>query len=405
MYYKEFFLKLISTIKENSIFCISVTGAFILHLVVAWQPLNRLEGFYLPHFVGPLMDDSYIVFGISRDLADWFSGCLPSFQLTSGFQPLIALLFSPFFHFFPDQKELPIHLALSLNAFLGFLANISLYNLLRKIVNRSIATFLVSLWIWSPYVMNQSVNGMETTLALLLLLITFNYYWRINEGSLDKPRFWFFLGLFLGLGFWARVDFGMLGVAVFIDQAWLAIRDDKHLRFLRLRNILLCCFSALVIASPWIVFTIVNTGSIMPVSGKAVYQVTNVVFNHLLNQDLSSFPIMMFKYFKEDFLIYQPLVALSKNSIWQLFIVLLSLIGFIFALRDSKLRVLFRSVWFFQALLVMSYIFIIGGFWHLNRYLYPVYTLILLLHASTLRYLESRIKLKSWVLALLLVIK
>ena len=39
-----------------------------------------------------------------RDLAEWIAGCLPTLQLTSGFQPLIALLYTPFFHFFWDQK-------------------------------------------------------------------------------------------------------------------------------------------------------------------------------------------------------------------------------------------------------------------------------------------------------------
>ena len=163
--YMDHLMRLIRIIQRNFVFCISVTGTLILHLVIAWQPLNRLEGLTLLWSKGPLIDDSYIFFKISRDIVDWLSGCLPSFQLTSGFQPLIALLYCPFFHLFWDQKELPIHLALSLNAVLGFFANIFLYCLLRKIVSRSIATFLVSVWIWSPYVMNQTINGMETTLA------------------------------------------------------------------------------------------------------------------------------------------------------------------------------------------------------------------------------------------------
>jgi hypothetical protein len=113
---------------------------------------------------------------------------------------------------------------------------------------------------------------------------------------------------------------------------------------------------------------------------------------------------MMFKYFKEDFLIYQPLVALSHHTSWQLFIALLSLAGFIFALGDQKLRILLRPVWIFQVLLLISYIFIIGGFWHLNRYLYPVYTLILLLHAATLRHVGSRLKPRTWILAFIICI-
>jgi len=397
------FIRLIHIIKKNVVFCISVTGVLILHLFFAWQPLNRLEGFRLLTSNGPLMDDSYIFFKISRDLADWLSGAIPSLQLTSGFQPLIAFLYFPFFQLFWYQKEFPIHLALSLNALLGFFAHILLYCLLRKIVNRSIATFLVSIWIWSPYVMYQSINGMETTLALLLLLITLHYYWRINHLSHHQFRSWFVLGLLLGIGFWARVDLGMLGVAIVIDQTWLAIQGDRYSRSLRLKDILLCSLTALVVASPWMIFIIINTGNLLPISGRAVRQVTNVVFNHLyLNH--SGFSLMMLARFKRELLIYQPLIALSKHISWQLCISGLSLLGLILAVRDRQLRILFRPILIFQFLILASYIIIIGGAWHLNRYLYPVYTLMLFLHASTLRYLELRIKLRPLIVAIMLFI-
>jgi len=401
--YIDHFIRLIHIIKKNVVFCISVTGVLILHLFFAWQPLNRLEGFHLLTSNGPLMDDSYIFFKISRDLADWLSGFLPSFQLTSGFQPLSALLYCPFFQIFWDQKEFPIHCALSLNAVLGFFANIFLYCLLRKIVNRPIATFLVSVWIWSPYVMYQSINGMETTLALLLLLITLSYYWRINHISHHQFRSWFFLGLLIGMGFWARVDLGMVGVAIVLDQVWLAIGGDQHSRSLRIRNVILCSVTALAVASPWIVFTIISTGNLVPISGRAVHQVTEVVLNYLYPNH-SGFSLMMLARFKREILIYQPLIALSKHTSWQLYISGLSLVGLILAVRDRQLRILFRPIFIFQTLILASYIIIIGGAWHLNRYLYPVYTLMIFLHAATLRYLESRIKLRSWVLAITLFI-
>lgn len=397
----EHLVRLIHIMKRNSIFCISVTGTLILHLVIAWQPLDRLEGFRLLTSNGPLMDDSYIFFKISRDLADWFSGVVSSPHLTSGFQPLIALLYTPFFQLFWNNKELPIHCALSLNALLGFFANIFLYCLLRKIVNRSVATFLVSIWIWSPYVMYQSINGMETTLALLLLLVTLSYYWQINQTSFLNSRSWCLLGLLLGIGFWARVDLGMVGVAIVLDQAWLAIKGDRHTRFLRLRTILLCSLTALAVASPWIVFTVINTGNFMPISGRAVHQVTNVVFNHLY-PDNPGFSLTMLARFKRELLIYQPLIALSKRTYWQLFISGLSLVGLILAVRDRRLRSLLRPILIFQAIILVSYIVIIGGAWHLNRYLYPVYTLMLFLHAATLYYLESRFKLRPWILTVIL---
>jgi hypothetical protein len=397
----EHLLRLIHIIKRNVIFCISVTGTLILHLVIAWQPLNRLEGFSFRYSNGPLMDDSYILFKISKDIADWLSGCSPSLQLTSGFQPLIAFLYTPIFQLFLNHKELPIHFALSLNAIFGFCANILIYCLLRKVASRSIATFLVSIWIWSPYVMNQSVNGMETTLALLLLLVTLNHYWQINHLPHTRPHYWFLLGVFVGVGFWARVDLGMLGIAIVLDQAWRAINDNQTSRSLRLQNILLCSLTAMVVASPWIFFTLVTTNNVIPLSGKAVHQITSVLFNRF-HPDHSGFPFMMFKYCTEEFLMYQPLIALSKHITWQLFITCLTLLGLILALLDRQLRVLLRPIWFLQVLILMSYLIFIGGFWHLYRYLYPVYTLMLFLHAVTLRYLTSKLKLKPWVLCLIL---
>ena len=112
-YLGKHLMTLIYVIKRNSVFSISVAGTLILHLVIAWQSLEYLEGFAFLWSKGPLIDDSYIIFKISRDLADWFSGVIPSPPLTSGVQPLIALLYSPFFLICWNTKELPIHLALS----------------------------------------------------------------------------------------------------------------------------------------------------------------------------------------------------------------------------------------------------------------------------------------------------
>lgn len=391
-------MRLIDTVKINYVFCISLAGSLLLHLVFAWLPLGRLEGFTFLWSKGPLIDDSYIIFKISRDLADWFSGVIPSPQLTTGVQPLIVLLYCPFFLVCWSVKEFPIHLALSLNAFLGFFAHILLYCLLRKVASRSIATFLVSVWIWSPYVMNQTINGMETPLALLLLLSILNYYWKINQEPLAAYRSWLVLGILLGIGFLTRVDLGMLGVVIVIDQVWLAINENLQSRSFRARNVLLCSLTALAIASPWIAFIIIKTGDIIPISGKGVHQITSLTFDYR-NPNHPGFSYMMFVRFIREFFLYQPLVTLFQNISWQFFISGLGLVGLIFAIRDRTLRVLFRPIWLFQLIMLVSYLGFVGGFWHLNRYLYPAYTLLLFLHATTLIYLGSKIKSRSWILA------
>jgi hypothetical protein len=391
------------SLKADFFFWISVAGAFLLHLVIAWQPLERLEFYPLLYSNGPLLDDSYIFFSMSQDLADWFSGFSSSPPLSSGFQPLVALLFLPLFELFWNQKETAIHLALSLNALVGFCGNILFYKLLRRVFNLSIATFLVSVWIWSPYVMNQTINGMETTLSSFFIFLILNHYFRFNHTVSPHSRPWIVLGVLLGIGFWARVDLGLLGIAIVLDQLWLAVINRQIPFTVCIKNICLCAIVALCLASPWIVFTILSTGNMLPVSGRAVNLITTTFFD-FYHSDSSSFLSLMFTYLKKEFLLYQPLSALSKNALWPVIIIVMGLIGLIIIPRNQKLREFYRPIFIFQTIMIIAYTGFIGGFWHLNRYFYPVYTFILPIHGATLHWLGSKLKEKSRLTGIVLLI-
>jgi uncharacterized membrane protein YoaK (UPF0700 family) len=111
---------------------------------------------------------------------------------------------------------------------------------------------------------------------------------------------------------------------------------------------------------------------------------------------------MMFVRFIKELFLYQPLAAVSQHVSWQYCISVACLGGFVCALRDRRFRTLLRSVWLFQLLMLAAYLAFIGGFWHLNRYLYPVYTLMLFIHAASLQYVESKAQKRKWVVPLLL---
>jgi len=388
-------------IKSRSLFFASALGVLILHLSVAWQPLNRLECFRLLYSNGPLIDDSYIFFKMSRDLADWFAGCMPSFQASSGFQPLIALLYCPLFHFFGEQRELAVHLALSINACLGFLSSVILYGLLCRVVSQSIACIALSIWIWSPYVMTQTVNGMETPLALLLLLFSLKYYLTIRSLS-SSGRQWFLLGIVLGVGFWARVDMGLAGLAIAIDQIRLAVQDRSAV-LKRMRHLLTCGVAAMAVAMPWMVFTIYATGSLMPVSGKAVRLITAVFFDYA-HPGHGGFSLLMLEYFKKEFLLFQPFAALSWSSAWQLCCLGIWVAGLILGMKDWHRRGILIPGLIFQVLIAAAYVFIVGGFWHLNRYFFPCYTLMLLPSSVALGSIVECFKSRANICHLLLVL-
>lgn len=388
---KMFSARLLHRFKEDAFFWISAAGALTLHLVIAWRSLSCLEGFSLLYSNGPLFDDSYIYFKMSRDLAEWYAGCNPSIQLSSGFQPLIALCYSLFFSLFWSQPDLPIHWALSFNAALGFGAHVAIYFLLRRVVSRAAATFLVSIWMWSTYVMVQTVNGMETTLALLMLLVTLLYYWNIRDRTENETAAWIALGGLIGIGFWSRVDLGFLGIAIAVDLFWRSRQGGRSSAVAALRRIGLSGCTALVIALPWIIFTIMSTGHILPVSGSAVQHITSVFFDFMGKQKFG-FSMAMLSYLGPEFKLFQPFAGLSRNHFWQLCISVLALAGLIFGLKDRLMRSLLRPFLFFQLMTLICYVLLIGGFWHFNRYLYPTYILILFFHAATLRTIELKFK-------------
>jgi len=211
------------------------------------------------------------------------------------------------------------------------------------------------------------------------------------------------LGVLLSIGFWARVDLGLLGVAIVLDQIWLTVLNSQPSPAIRAKNICVCSIVALCLASPWIIFTIISTGNILPVSGKAVHLITTTFFD-FYHPDHSSFLSMMLMYFKKEFLIYQPLAALSEITLWQLITTGMCFIGLFIITRNHKLREFYRPVFIFQTIMIIAYIGFIGGFWHLNRYFYPVYTLMLLIHGATLHWLESKVKIKPWLIGILLFI-
>jgi len=390
-------------LKKRVLFLVSALGVLGLHLAIAWQPLNRLEGFRLLYSNGPLIDDSYIFFKMSRDLADWFAGCLPSLQLSSGFQPLIVLMYCPIFHFFGDQKELAVHLALSLNAFLGFSASLLLYALLCRIASHRTSTLLVSIWIWSPYVMNQTVNGMETPLALLLLLFIYNYYLHIKGLNTARVVHWFLLGCCIGIGFWARVDMGLAGLAIALDQLWLTIQNRNASAAVRRRiyNVLTCGITALVVAAPWMLFTIMATDNVVPVSGKAVWQITKVFFD-TTSAEQPNFLSLMFDFFRKEFVLFQPFAALSWSTTLQFCCMGLWLAGLILCFRDYQWRSTVLPGFIFQVLLFAAYLLAVGGFWHLNRYFFPLYTLMLFQYAVLLNYCERCIRVRKTIYQLML---
>ena len=141
-------------------------GMFIaglgLRLVLAGLPVEVLITRTLP-------DDAYIYFVISRHIISGLGATFDGLHPTNGFHPLWALLVAPFFGFFPTG-DLPVHLALTASAVFDTLAGgLSAWTVWRVAQNRTAGGLTLALYLFNPRLIQESVNGLETGLALLAL--------------------------------------------------------------------------------------------------------------------------------------------------------------------------------------------------------------------------------------------
>lgn len=210
-----------------------------------------------------LPDDALYYFTIARNLA---SGCGISFDAvhaTNGMHPLWLFLITPIL-LLPLSKWGAIYAVLFLQSALDclvvWLIGSAVYTSLpnAKPSNRLSASAVAALL----YALNIPgligwINGLETTLAALMLLVWFRVYLRTRSAGS-----WVLLGLVTGLLLLARTD-------LFIVLAPLGILMLRTHRERPSGVFIAVGISALVVA-PWIIWNIVQFGTPLQSSAEAV---------------------------------------------------------------------------------------------------------------------------------------
>ncbi len=232
------------------------------HMSVAWQDfatLNR-NGF--------LYDDSFYAFQISRNMADGAGMTFDGIHPTTGFQPLYVFLLVPIFMISGGDPVLPIHIALSMLALFTGMTAYLLYRIGRRYVGFAAALAATLIWAFSPIVIKQTANGLETAIASFMIAAAVLYYLSRVRGE-EKPsasRF-FVLGLLLGLGIVSRIDGTFLALVMTLD--YLLVLKRRKASASILIKLALVPAGVLILYGPWVLFNIVESGSIIQDSGRA----------------------------------------------------------------------------------------------------------------------------------------
>lgn len=223
---------------------VAIGAGIAVRLAIPWLSRSLL----LEYFIS---DDAFYYFVIARNAVTGggitFDGMTP----TNGFHPLWLIFLLPVYAIAGGDADLALRLSLELAAVLGAGAVVLLGVAVREWTGDSTAGWLASaLLALNPYAVLESVNGLETSLALVMLTLTL----------IGLRRGWLWLGLAGGALVWARSDMAAVLVALY---AYLACSRRATVR----RLVPAAAVTAGMVAL-WLVWSWATVGT--PVQSSAV---------------------------------------------------------------------------------------------------------------------------------------
>jgi hypothetical protein len=232
-----------------------VVAGLVVRLGVAWLPITTLIPRTLP-------DDAFIYFVIARNIASGLGATFDGLRPTNGFHPLWALAIAPIFRFLPNG-DLPVHVALTFSAVCdvaaaALAASVAARNAAEGIrANASAMT--LALYLFNPRAVQESVNGLETGLAILMLAACVAA-WVWLSASPESPIRTAAFGVLAGLAVLARSDLAiivaLLGLRLVLKSQW--------------RNLIYAGSAALLLVAPWVVWSQIVVGTVIQSSGVAI---------------------------------------------------------------------------------------------------------------------------------------
>lgn len=132
---------------------------------------------------GIILDDTFIALSIARNVYLGKGFSFNGVDLTSGAQPLWPLILSLFC--FLDKVTLTLF-ASFLSAFFFVLSAWFVFKITKKTFNERYAFFVLILYLFNPFLFFISLNGLETSLFIFLIFLSFDFFLNYFEKGVNK---------------------------------------------------------------------------------------------------------------------------------------------------------------------------------------------------------------------------
>jgi hypothetical protein len=228
------------------------------------------------------IDDTYTTFVYAKNIVEGNGSTYNVGEFSSAYTPLLTFVFAFFYMLF--RFEDPLLFLKIFNLILTFLAVFVSYFLVSKISNKRIAFLVAILIATNPFINLFSCAGADTILFILFSLLTI-YAYILKKNLLASA-----LSAFT---FLSRPEGAFLFLLILVHATIKEVSlKTKWTRILKDRLIEIFIF--LLISSPWLLFLLLNQGTIFAtsVSGKRIIyerfaaSIGPIKFSYLLVPDL-----------------------------------------------------------------------------------------------------------------------
>ena len=371
--------------KENRVFLFFLLlAAIAVRFLPLLRPIEALDGKIIP-------DDCYIALEIAKNIGQG-RGPEYSGNFTNGYQPLFVLLAAPLYSLSTEEQLTDVEFldrkakqAIAIVAAADLVGLALLACTLAGYYGWSTPTLIAAtIWALHPWVVQTSLNGLETSLATCLFFaIWYIFATKARASKKILPRI--LLGIALGLGVLARIDLFFAGAAI----AAIELHDFLKGRWNRLemtRGLLTTGLAFAAVYLPWVAWSWSYTGLFYPMSGSAVR------YQSLAYCDPGAVPLILWPISLAlglaTILVKAPILSLAsviililgklslkRSADWKLALPLTTLKLY---LQKSPLP------WIVTGILLLAYTCYIFAWWFFPRYLFiTILPLILTLSAAS----------------------
>ncbi|HWB33886.1 MAG TPA: hypothetical protein VG753_01000 [Candidatus Paceibacterota bacterium] len=202
---------------------VPVLLAALVQLYLIGKPLSFLITNVLP-------DDAFYYFKIAQNIAFGLHSTFDGVHLTDGYHPLWMAVLVGIYKVWGNAgagNMAPIHITLLLSVALNLLTGIAVWRILTRFSSNAwLVAAGVAVWSLNPFMIYETLNGLETSLSLTLFSFFFLLALRYAEGR--PPRgvlAALVVGIVGGLMILSRLDLAFYFAAWW---AWLVLRDRQN---------------------------------------------------------------------------------------------------------------------------------------------------------------------------------